>query len=125
MKNVLLLFGILLLIVSISGCTQTKQMQKEVSEFETPFISEAGENPLESPTSLCIDLCNEKKSTGMDLSSGPCLSNEIAKNWVCDVAHDPRQAADNDPTNQCTAYANGTAKHYVEVDTSCYLIKTR
>ena len=33
-----------------------------------------------------------------------------------DVAHDPRQAVDDDPANQCAAYRSGEAHHFVELD---------
>jgi len=73
-------------------------------------------------TDLCIKACQDALSEGMDLSNGPCLSNEIADNWVCDVAHSPRQAIDNDPSNQCPAYGV-SASHFVEVDPECNFIR--
>lgn len=68
----------------------------------------------------CIRMCKNAKQ---ELSDGPCLSNEIAPGWVCDVAHSPREAVDNLPQNQCEAYRNGTAQHFVEVDANCALIR--
>ncbi len=122
-KYLLPLFS-LLLIILIAGCTQAKEVKSDITNFETPYLSDTG-NPLENPTVKCINLCREQVDAGVDLSSGPCLSNEISKNWVCDVAHDPRQEIDNDPSNQCEAFANGSARHFVEIDTSCNLIRTR
>lgn len=124
MKIYLFSVGALFLILLISGCTQIKQVKRDIETFETPFISE-GENPLESPASLCINLCREQRDKGVDLSSGPCLSDRIMEGWVCDVAHDPRVDIDNNPANQCGAYLNGTARHFVEVDLNCNLIRTR
>lgn len=94
---------VLLSAVLASGCTEEKT-QSNAEE-------------------LCIKLCEEKLNKGADLSRGPCLSNEITEEWVCDVAHSPRKEIDNQPKNQCKAYQNGTAKHFVEVDTNCNLIK--
>ena len=71
----------------------------------------------------CIELCQQEKAKGTDLSYGPCLSNEIAEDWVCDVAHSPRQDVDNNPQNQCPAFGN-SANHFVEVDPDCNLIRT-
>jgi hypothetical protein len=71
----------------------------------------------------CIALCKSELEKGRDLSSGPCLSNEIAPNWVCDVAHWPRQSVDNKEENQCEAYRKGLASHFVEVDVNCKLIR--
>ncbi len=72
----------------------------------------------------CRQLC---MNTDEDLSSGPCLSDDNpswnVSDWVCDVAHSPRQSVDNLVENQCSAYREGLAKHFVEVDTNCNLIK--
>ncbi len=44
--------------------------------------------------------------------------------WVCDIAHSPRQSEIDDlPENQCSAYREGRAKHFVEVDMNCNLIR--
>ncbi len=60
---------------------------------------------------------------GTDLSNGPCLSNKVIDDWVVDVAHDPRQAVDDEPANQCSAYRSGEAHHFVELNTSGELIR--
>ncbi len=70
----------------------------------------------------CIALCKGQLNENESLSNGPCISNEIAFNWVCDVAHNPRQEIDNLPENQCEAFRNGTARHFIEVDEKCNLI---
>lgn len=71
----------------------------------------------------CITLCNAQLNQSKSLSSGPCLSEKIANDWVCDVAHNPRQEIDNLPENQCTAFRTGYAHHFVEVDENCELIR--
>ena len=71
MDKLLLIMSLLLVL----GCTQQ--------------TIEASNN--KTPTELCIEACREALSQGEDLSNGPCLSNEIASDWVCDVAHKPRQ----------------------------------
>lgn len=73
--------------------------------------------------SKCIALCQEEKNKGTDLSNGPCLSTKIIDDWVCDVAHSPRQEVDNNPQNQCETFRNGEAYHFVEVDENCNFIK--
>ena len=55
------------------------------------------------------------KARGVDLSRGPCLG-VIKPEWVADVAHDPRQDVDDEPENQCEAYREGEAGHFVELD---------
>ncbi len=71
----------------------------------------------------CVELCQKAKEKGLDLSSGPCLSNNVAPGWVCDVAHWPRLPVDNDPQNQCVAFRKGIATHFVEVDENCNVIR--
>ncbi|MEE9323570.1 MAG: hypothetical protein V3U72_03415 [Candidatus Aenigmarchaeota archaeon] len=104
----ILLVGILL----VSGCTQ-----------------QGGEPPVsEQAKSECIELC-KGLSRLLELSDGPCLSdtqgggNWIIEDWVCDVAHDPREPVDNLPENQCQEFREGKAHHFVEVDPSCEFIK--
>ncbi len=74
--------------------------------------------------SECRKLCEQKTGESRNLSSGPCLANPLSgfPDWVCDVAHNPRQATDDLPENQCSAYG-GAARHFVEVDVSCKLIR--
>jgi hypothetical protein len=55
------------------------------------------------------------KAQGVDMSSGPCLG-VIEPGWVADVAHDPREAVDDEPANQCAEYRSGKADHFVELD---------
>lgn len=75
---------------------------------------------------MCEALCRQKLNEGQNLSNGPCLANPLpadAPNWVCDVAHNPRQEIDNLPENQCSAFGK-TASHFIEVDENCNLIRT-
>lgn len=76
----------------------------------------------DAAASECVKLCKDALAKNQDLSSGPCLSNQIVEGWVCDVAHSPRQAVDNLSENQCPAYGK-TAKHFVEVDPNCEFIR--
>ena len=73
----------------------------------------------------CVNLC---ASATQDLQAGPCLSdnnpNWNVPDWVCDVAHSPRTIEDNITENQCSAFRNGTAKHFVEVTPDCQLIRS-
>ena len=61
----------------------------------------------------------KERLAGADLERGPCLADPLpapASNWVADVAHDPRRPGDDDPANQCSAYREGKAEHFVELD---------
>jgi hypothetical protein len=55
------------------------------------------------------------QARGVDMARGPCLGL-IKPGWVADVAHDPRQDVDDQPENQCAAYREGEADHFVELD---------
>jgi hypothetical protein len=87
------------------------------------FSSQKSEE--EKVKDACIQLCRKALIEGKDLSKGPCLANPLEnfREWVCDVAHNPRQDVDNLPENQCSAFRDGLAKHFVEVDPSCKLIR--
>ena len=114
MKLRLFLTAVLLAVLVVSGCAQ-----------QTP----AGDvfSISDTAKSGCISLCRDALSKDRDLSNGPCLSDGNAgwdvNDWVCDVAHSPRQAVDNDPANQCMEFRKGMAHHFVEVDPDCNFIK--
>ena len=62
-----------------------------------------------------------------DLSAGPCLSEGIPglSDWVVDVSHDPRQAVDDQPANQCQSYRDGQTHHFVELTPGGKLIRAQ
>jgi len=76
-------------------------------------------------TSRCIDLCFKSLGESTDLSGeGPCLSNQIATGWVCDVVHDPRVSLIDDKTqNQCSEYTQGM--HFVEISPECKVLRVK
>jgi len=107
-KISLFFFAIFLFaILSFSGCTQTTLPQ--------------GKTALQ----YCVELCQAEIAKGTDLSAGPCIGNPIvqAPDVVCDIAHYPRANVDNQQENQCSAFAEGKARHFVELDEQCNLIK--
>lgn len=79
----------------------------------------------------CTQLCEDALARGIDLSAGPCLSDNNpewdVEKWVCDVAHSPREEIDNLRENQCDewweAHSAGREVHFVEVDPSCNFIR--
>ncbi|MDI6798392.1 MAG: hypothetical protein QMD12_00100 [Candidatus Aenigmarchaeota archaeon] len=85
------------------------------------------EGVKQKTTELCIQKCIAviNATEIADWQRGPCLLNPIPEypDWVCDVAHSPREAIDNQPENQCSAYREGIANHFVEVDLGCKLIR--
>ncbi len=85
----------------------------------------ANSNP-EAPAAenACISACQRAAQSNQDLSAGPCLLDPVpGTDWVCDVAHAPREPVDNDPKNQCAAFKEGRASHFVEVNSVCNLIR--
>ncbi|NOX71823.1 MAG: hypothetical protein GXO64_03950 [Candidatus Micrarchaeota archaeon] len=114
MHNVIfvLLGAILIALVFVSGCTSDVSTTKAHTVYSRADAEKA-----------CIQLCENVKSGGMDLSKGPCLSNQVVKDWVCDIAHKPRQPVDNMPENQCTAFMRQEAHHFIELDENCNLIQ--
>ena len=68
---------------------------------------------------------NLRKEQGTDFSKGPCLSNALLDDWVLDIAHNPRQSIDDFAENQCPAFLEGRAKHFVELDPDGNLIRAR
>jgi hypothetical protein len=100
-----LLVFLILLLVYISLCTQQTQDIKQQAVFS------------------CLKIC---KDTTLSLENGPCLSDNNPEwnisDWVCDVAHSPRQSIDDLPENQCLEFRERKASHFVEVDTECNLI---
>ena len=75
-----------------------------------------------TPEEKCVAKCLDMKNK-LDYTMGPCLENEIAPDWVCDIAHSPRKAIDNFPSNQCSAFRDEKAHHFVEVDPDCNVIR--
>jgi DNA ligase D-like protein (predicted 3'-phosphoesterase) len=74
--------------------------------------------------SECISQCELAKNGGVDFSNGPCISENIEEDWVCDIVHNPRIRVDNEAQNQCQSYRSGERNHFVELDTNCALIRT-
>lgn len=67
----------------------------------------------------------DRKAIGTDFESGPCLSNDLLPDWVVDIAHNPRQKLDDLAENQCQAFIEGRAKHFVELDLDGEVIRIK
>lgn len=95
------------------------------------FYKTSKNENIQEIINACTNLCLKAKEKGMDLSNGPCLSDNNPEwkyeDWVCDVAHWPRIAIDNLRENQCQewirAYEAGKIKKFVEVDPNCNFIR--
>ncbi|MFH1450492.1 MAG: hypothetical protein ABIF92_00735 [archaeon] len=104
----LTIFCILSLLIFFSGCLSAEEKG--------------------SAEEYCELFCLASLQQEEDISNGPCLSDDNPEweypDWVCDVAHNPREDVDNLPENQCQKYINGNAHHFVEVDTNCKRIRS-
>ena len=96
-------------IILISGCIQQEDSKAGIRQIAA---------------TKCVKIC---QTSYEDLESGPCLSDDHPDwdidDWVCDVAHSPREDVDNLPENQCQEFRDGEAHHFVEVDPNCEFIK--
>lgn len=103
--KVFLLIAVLVAIVVTSGCVVSN-----------------GSAGASQASSACQEKCLQLVSTNIDFTNGPCLDDNITSGWVCDMAHGPRQAVDDDPANQCPSFGK-TAHHFVEVSENCRIIR--
>jgi len=116
----------------IFGCVGQVTKYAAVPQEDAGSVLSKGQDVMQSamkgeagPENVCVGLCRAELEKGADLSAGPCLGNPIVgyTDWVCDVAHSPRGDVDNLPENQCSAFRQGIAKHFIEVGTDCGVIK--
>ena len=100
---------------------ETTACVAKVSTASGSALPPQGEGESFDASRACVKLCENEKAKGRNFSAGPCLSDAVIKNWVCDVAHDPRQDVDNLEQNTCPAFGV-TAQRFVEVDENCRII---
>lgn len=126
MKNLAKLLLLTAAVLLFAGCGQKVKEAGEAVVEQATGIS-ALQQKLNADRDLAIGrataLYAQKVVEGMSMENGPCLSNEIIPDWVLDIAHNPRQEADDQPKNQCSAYRKGMAHHFVELDINGALIK--
>lgn len=77
-----------------------------------PGISEEADQAVNQ----AVKVYDQKKSLGEDFTNGPCLTNDLLPGWVVDIAHNPRLPVDDLAQNQCQAFNEGRATHFVELD---------
>jgi len=111
---------ILIIVVIASGC-----VEQTVEQDSAPSAQIKTEEPV--AIGPCISLCYASISAGKSLADGPCLSFNnsawVIEDWVCDIAHAPRVDVDNQLENQCVAFREGRAHHFVELDSNCNFIR--
>lgn len=107
---------LIMLLVSFSGCAQ--------SPADTMTAEEKYEQSL---VDSCTNECKIMKATAVNFENGPCLLDPMPQNksWVCDIAHEPRESADGLAENQCQAFRNQLATHFIEVTPDCVFLRKK
>jgi len=121
-----ILSTIVLVGITLAGCQSTVRPLIDVQQDLTQRVDAQRQKQENKTQALrgCQELCQQTlASDGQDFDQGPCLSNEIAPDWACDIIHQPRQEVDSAPENQCEAYQTGRVSHLVEVDGNCNVIR--
>lgn len=101
-----------------------------LTAFTTIIFSNGGQgitskSEVDSAVNQAQLLYRQKKERNEDLSNGPCLSDALMPGWVVDIVHNPRLAVDDLPENQCPAYREGMARHFVELDMEGNLVRNK
>lgn len=113
------LFVLTLLVISITGLL-VWQLNKVDGQYKPGIDDEADRAVNQSKV-----IYKEHKRLGTDFSNGPCLSNALMDAWVVDVVHNPRIPLDDAPENQCIAYLEGGATHFVELDLNGNVVRVK
>ena len=122
-KSILILGLAALLLLSLGASCEQDVEQTADKATGTKDIQIMQQSEKDLAIIKARELCQVKLAEGEDLSQGPCLDENLMTGWVADIAHDPRVEMDNDSTNQCQNFIDGTAEHFVELTTTCELIK--
>lgn len=122
MKKIFIFFILIFFSIFLSGCQKQGQ---EITNVVTGLgaIDKKVQADKDLAIALAKDLYRQALVNDLDLTSGPCLSNNLIPDWVLDIAHNPRQAIDDQPENQCSAFREGKAHHFVELDPAGNVIK--
>lgn len=118
---ILVLFVIAVVSLAIVYVHETNPFNAPIEGNYKPGLDEEIDNAVKK----AMDVYKNRKDSGEDFETGPCLSNDLLPDWVVDIAHNPRQALDNLPENQCAAYTEGRAKHFVELDLEGEVIRIK
>ena len=93
--------------------------------FKPNLQKSAPKSQIDTAINQAKFLYRQREAEGQDFSNGPCLSNALMPDWVADIAHKPRIPADDLPGNQCPAFREGRASHFVELDPEGNLIRAK
>lgn len=94
-----------------------------IKTSKTPAYKKGASSTYDAVVHAATNLYKKTVTQGVDLSNGPCLTNDLMPGWVVDIVHSPREAVDDLPENQCRAYLEGRATHVVELDPSGNVVR--
>lgn len=120
--GILILIGVILIFVRGQEDTWIKDSRGVWVKHGNPRNKPAEVSQQEELIQKAVNLYSKAQAKGTDLSVGPCLG-QIDSDWVVDIAHSPRETVDNLPVNQCRAYLDSQAHHFIELDPSGEIIK--
>lgn len=112
----------LLLILSLTVIMLTAYLTLLINSKSPKVLSKS---EIDTAVNQAQLIFRQRKITGENFASGPCLSNALMPNWVLDIAHNPRESVDELVENQCPAYLEGRATHFVELDPDGNLIRVK
>lgn len=118
-KNNLILLSSSLVVVSLTALTTILIFGKK--DIYTPGVNKT----VDSAVAQSRKVYNEKKKEGIDFTNGPCLSNDLISGWVLDLVHNPRLNIDDLKSNQCAAFLEGRAKHFIEMDLKGNIVRVK
>ncbi len=97
--------SLLIFLIFFSGCKPKKEL-RDIALEECKKICEIAKKEMELNSQCLSDIYEWK-----------------VEDWVCDIAHWPRENIDNLPENQCKDYREGKARHFIELDKNCEFIR--
>jgi len=128
-KKIFIATFVLCAVLLLSGCGEKKAEDNSNSFTATEIVTGTASLKMKEKADKDLAIAKAKELwrakflEGEDLSDGPCISNEVIPDWVADIAHEPRETVDELPQNQCTAFRDGTAQHFVELDPNGNVIR--
>jgi hypothetical protein len=118
-----LIFSISLLVILVTAVVV--YFKEEAATKDKKSYKPGVSKEVDSAINQAQNLYYVRRNLGEDFSKSPCLSNDLIPGWVVDISYSPRQPVDDLPENQCSAYLEGRAKHFVELDPEGNLIRAR
>lgn len=118
-----LFWGLLAVILLTSGSLLYFDKKSNVYDTTTQNYKKGVNAEVDRAVGQAKLIYAQKRQQGLNLSSGPCLSNDLQPGWVADLVHNPRAPVDNLPQNQCSTYLSGRATHFVELDLDGNLVR--